>query len=90
MIRHMTTPLTPHAKAALRRVIADTDYRAAVENWIASKTSDASETAPDGWIGKRSDAGAPVMNICTGGDPVTVPISLIRHVLLHGCLLEPE
>lgn len=82
--------MTPHAKAALHRVIVDTEYRAAVENWIASKTSDTSESAPDGWIGKRDDYGAPVMNICTGGDPVTVPISLIRFVLLHGFLPESE
>jgi hypothetical protein len=41
---------------------------------------------PDCWIGKRDAAGAPVMNICTGGDPVTVPISVIRYVIAHGQL----
>ena len=76
--------MTPNAKAALQRVIADADYRAAVEDWIASKTTGAGAAVSDGWIGKRSADGAPVMNICTGGDPVTVPISAIRYALLHG------
>lgn len=74
----------PKAKAALKRVILDAEYRCAVEDWIASKTIDNDTASADGWIGKRDAAGAPVMNICTGGDPVTVPISLIRHVLTHG------
>ncbi len=78
--------MTPNAKAALLRVIADADYRAAVEDWIASKSTDADTTSPDGWIGKRDGAGAPVMNICAGGDPVTVPISIIHYVLLNGRL----
>ena len=78
--------MTPNAKAALQRVIADAEYRAAVEDWIASKTTVADAMSADGWIGKRDAAGAPVMNICSGGDPVTVPISLIQHVLQHGCL----
>ena len=78
--------MTPNAKAALQRVIADAEYRAAVEDWIASKTSELDSASEDGWIGKRDAAGAPVMNICSGGDPVTVPISLIQYVLQHGCL----
>ncbi len=78
--------MTPNAKAALNRVIVDAKYRAAVEDWIASKTAKDGEPSPDSWIGKRDAAGAPVMNICSGGDPVTVPISLIQHVLLHGRL----
>lgn len=75
--------MSPNAKNSLQRVIDDADYRAAVENWIASKTTETGPASPDGWIGKRNDVGAPVMNICTGGDPVTVPIELIRYVLVH-------
>ena len=78
--------MTPNAKAALMRVIADADYRAAVEDWIASKSTVADDAPPDGWVGKRDPSGAPVMNICSGGDPVTVPISLIDYVLLNGRL----
>lgn len=78
--------MTPNAKAALQRVIVDANYRAAVEDWIASKTTTDVASSPDGWIGKRDAAGAPVMNICTGGDPVTVPVRLIQYVLLHGRL----
>lgn len=78
--------MTPNAKAALLRVIADAAYRAAVEDWIASKSTDADTTPPDGWVGKRDASGAPVMNICAGGDPVTVPISIIGYVLQNGRL----
>jgi|GEM_PF-4186400 len=78
--------MTPNAKAALQRVIVDANYRAAVEDWIAGKTTKDGESSPNGWIGKRDAAGAPVMNICSGGDPVTVPISLIHYVLQHGRL----
>jgi len=82
--------MTPNAKAALHRVIADAEYRAAVEDWIARNSTDANAPVSDGWVGKRDAAGAPVMNICTGGDPVTVPISVIRYVLLYGRLPEKE
>jgi hypothetical protein len=78
--------MTPRAKAALERVIADADYRAAVQDWIDSKSMDARDGSAESWTGKRDDAGAPVMNICTGGDPVTVPISIIRYVIAHGQL----
>lgn len=78
--------MTPNAKAALERVIADAEYRAAVEDWIASKSREADPASPDGWIGKRDPAGAPVMNICSGGDPVTVSIEIIHYVLSHGRL----
>jgi hypothetical protein len=78
--------ISSNARAALLRVIADADYRAAVQDWITSKTMDADESLQDCWIGKRDAAGAPVMNICTGGDPVTVPISIIRYVIAHGQL----
>lgn len=78
--------ISPNTRAALLRVIADADYRAAVQYWIASKTTDADQALPDCWIGKRDAAGTPVMNICTGGDPVTVPISIIRYVIAHGQL----
>ena len=78
--------ISPNARAALLRVIADADYRAAVQDWIASKTTDADQALPDCWIGKRDSAGAPVMNICTGGDPVTVPVSIIHYVIAHGQL----
>ena len=78
--------MTPNARSALERVIADADYRAAVQDWIDSKITDANAASQDCWIGKRDDAGAPVMNICTGGDPVTVPISLIRYVIANGQL----
>ncbi len=78
--------MTPHARAALERVIADAEYRAAVQGWIDSTTIDARERPEEDWIGKRNDSGAPVMNICTGGDPVTVEISVIRYVIANGRL----
>lgn len=80
--------MSPNTKAALLRVIHDSEYRGAVEDWIASKTVSADDTRQELWIGKRDDYGTPVMNICTGGDPVTVPISIIRYVIDHGHLPE--
>jgi hypothetical protein len=78
--------ISPNARAALLRVIADAGYRAAVQDWIANNSTNADQALPDNWSGKRDAAGAPVMNICTGGDPVTVPISVIRYVIAHGQL----
>jgi hypothetical protein len=78
--------MSPNARAALRRVITDADYRAAVKDWIDSKTAETDAALPDHWIGKRDAAGAPVMNICAGGDPVTVPVSVIRYVIANGQL----
>lgn len=78
--------MTPNARAALLRVIEDSEYRAAVEDWIASKTVCADDGQQEHWVGKYDDIGTPVMNICTGGDPVTVPISIIRYVIDKGQL----
>ena len=75
--------MPPRARAALEREIVDADYRAAVQDWIDSKSIDARDGSAESWTGKRDDAGAPVMNICNGGDPVTVPIRIIRYVIAH-------
>ena len=80
--------MRPNVAAALRRMINDETYRAAVVAWIrAHESGEADERA---WRGKRDSAGVPVMNICAGGPPVTVAVETIRFAIDHLTLPEDE
>lgn len=71
--------MRPTVKAALGRIIADADYRAAVQQWIADHRMQSEGGA--GWTGKTDAIGAPVMNICSGGPPVTVAVETIETAI---------
>jgi hypothetical protein len=68
-------------KAALERIIADANYRAAVEQWIVDHR--ASSGSVSGWTGKSDANGVPVMNICSGGPPVTVAVETIEFAIIN-------
>lgn len=80
--------MRPNVAAALRRMINDEAYRAAVVAWIrAHEFGEADERA---WRGKRDAAGVPVMNICAGGPPVTVAVETILFAIENQFLPEDE
>lgn len=80
--------MRPNVAAALRRMINDEAYRAAVLAWIrAHESGEADERA---WRGKTDAAGVPVMNICAGGPPVTVAVETIRFAIERLTLPEDE
>jgi hypothetical protein len=76
------------AKDALLRIVDDVSYRVAVIYWIQRHSTNA-EGGSD-WIGKKDAEGTPVMNICSGGPPVTVAIETIQFVIDNGVLPEEE
>ncbi len=80
--------MRPNVAAALRRMIDDDAYRAAVVAWISAHESGAADEGA--WRGKRDSAGVPVMNICAGGPPVTVAVETIRFAIKNGSLPEDE
>lgn len=75
-------------KAALERIIAEAEYRAAVLLWIKDHRTQSDEGA--GWTGKTDAAGAPVMNICSGGPPVTVAIETIELAIAKQAVPDKE
>ncbi len=80
--------MRPTVEAALKRIIEDETYRAAVIGWI-----NAHETVDDErrvWTGKSDAAGSPVMNICSGGPPITVAIETILYVIENRVLPDDE
>lgn len=74
--------------SALRRLLDDRDYQAAVVDWIDGH--EGGEAGKNNWRGKRDAAGVPVMNICAGGPPVTVAVETIRLTLETGRMPEVE
>lgn len=80
--------IRPAVAAALRRILGDPAYRAAVAAWIDGH--EVGEGDRNNWLGKRDSAGVPVMNICAGGPPVTVAVETIRLTLETGRVPEVE
>lgn len=80
--------MRPTVKAALERIIADADYRAAVQQWIADHR--ARSDAGSDWTGKTDAIGAPVMNICSGGPPVTVAVETIEFAIEEMAVPDDE
>jgi len=75
-------------KAALKRIIAEAEYRAAVLQWIEDHRAQSEEGS--GWTGKTDATGAPVMNICSGGPPVTVAIETIELAIAKHAVPDDE
>ncbi len=80
--------MRPNVAAALRRILSDEAYCAAVVSWITAHESGAADEYA--WRGKRDSAGVPVMNICAGGPPVTVAVETIRFAIENLSLPEDE
>lgn len=80
--------MRPRAKDALLRIVDDASYRVAVIDWIQRHSTNGERGS--GWMGKKDAEGTPVMNICSGGPPVTVAIETIQFVIDNGVLPTEE